>query len=132
MVDSDMGFGIYDLRFAIYEMGRIVGGVKRGRRVLLILLACGLVVVLFVLVWPREREPEYKGRPLSKWIASYTAKYPDESSPEYREAAEAVRQIGTNAIPCLLKWLTHENPTWGGRALVLAGELVYPLSQGLG
>src|SRR5882762_6938554 len=54
-------------------------------------------------VWkPREPEPVFQGTPLSVWLTGL-----DEGSngprPDFRAAREAVRQIGTNAIPALLR-----------------------------
>jgi len=74
-----------------------------------VVVLAGIIVaaVVVAVVWPREREPEYGGKRLSEWLAIY-------QSPEYndKQAAEAVRQIGTNALPYLLGWLRYEQPAW--------------------
>ena len=55
----------------------------------------------------------YQGRALSKWLAIYASHvYDVESSSEMTEAENAVRNIGTNAIPCLLSWIRYESPIW--------------------
>ena len=71
----------------------------------------GLVVLLVILAgasaWQglREREPVYQGKSLSVWLqgyiqgGSYIGVWPEP------EVDEAVRQIGTNAIPTLLHML---------------------------
>jgi len=52
-----------------------------------------------ILIQPAyANEPEYNGKPLSEWLLKYAAR---EDSSE-----EAIRQIGTNAIPTLLDLLS--------------------------
>jgi hypothetical protein len=81
------------------------------RRVIFILLGVMVAAVLAsVVFW--EREPRYQGRALSTWIdreidAQYEANGDSESyelDPKWRAATNAVYQIGTNAVPWLLKW----------------------------
>jgi len=59
----------------------------------------GLVRAVFK---PGEPEPAFQGTPLSVWLTGF-----DEGStgprPDFRAAREAVRQIGTNATPALLR-----------------------------
>ena len=56
-----------------------------------------------------EREPVYRGKPLSVWLqryiqgGSYIGFWPEP------EADEAIRQIGTNAIPTLLLMLREHD-----------------------
>ena len=50
----------------------------------------------------RPSEPIYKGRPLSFWARGYHSFSPPLGP---REAEEAVRHAGTNAIPCLLRMI---------------------------
>jgi hypothetical protein len=87
--------------------------VKR-RRVILILLACLMAGVVAFIVWPGEREPEYQGKKLSEWLTLYSQTFSDESGRKeaHASAAQAVRHIGTNAIPYLLKWIRYETPDW--------------------
>src|SRR5947208_533266 len=72
------------------------------RRVMLVLagVLAGLVVFL---VWLGKLEPEYQGKTLSEWLHS-----PDSDSRETQ--AVAVRAIGTNALPWLLKWIQKDRP----------------------
>jgi hypothetical protein len=67
-----------------------------------ILLAAMLVILLVGFAWwlLRPREPSYQGKSLSAWLAHSTVYGLD--SPD---AIEAVRQIGTNAIPTLIRML---------------------------
>ena len=77
------------------------------RRLSLILFACAALTALIALVWPSEREPEYKGIPLSKWLDNY--RWGD------AEFAEAIKHMGTNALPYLLRVAKYEEPHWRTR-----------------
>ncbi|MDB6065623.1 MAG: repeat protein [Pedosphaera sp.] len=76
---------------------------KRSR----ISLALLLVAVIGAIAWLtlRPNEPMYKGKRLSAWLKVYDS----ETGPTFRTegegADEAVRHIGTNAIPTLLRRL---------------------------
>ena len=74
------------------------------RRLLLILLAPVASIALAFFIWPREPEPEYNGAPLSEWLERYRENKP--------QAAEAIRHIGTNALPFLVRWIQYETPGW--------------------
>jgi hypothetical protein len=87
--------------------------------VILIAVACLAAVVVAVLVWPGEREPEYQGKKLSEWLAAsvnYQKAGSLVSMPQADEAPYAVRQIGTSALPFLLKWLQYREPPWKAKA----------------
>lgn len=63
-----------------------------------------------VVFWPGEREPEYDGRKLSEWIWTYErSRF---SAVDNGKSARAIRTIGTNAVPWLLKWMRYETPKW--------------------
>ena len=81
---------------------------KRLRIIGLVLLAVCAAALAWV-VRPGEREPSYRGRTLSEWVSLYAL------HPNDREAGEAIRQIGTNALPSLLKWIEYEEPGWRAR-----------------
>jgi hypothetical protein len=71
------------------------------------LLAVVLLAVVLLAAVPRPTrtpaEPSYAGRTLTEWVMlNPTAINP---APHSREATEAIRKIGTNALPCLLAWL---------------------------
>jgi HEAT repeat protein len=70
-----------------------------------ILLAIFLVAVLGVITWLvfQPGEPVYEGKPLSVWLEGYDATKP--KGAEWEKADEAVRHIGTAAIPTLLRML---------------------------
>jgi len=86
------------------------------KRRLYLIVAVSVLVAALALV-TREREPEYGGKKLSEWVmdygkysTGYSARMASSSPPQ--DADEAMRHIGTIAIPHLLKWLRYEPPTW--------------------
>jgi hypothetical protein len=74
----------------------------RRRRWIAIFVLGGLVLLLVVL-WPQS-EPRFQNKPLSYWLRGFEG-----DSTEIRlQSAEAVRHIGTNALPLVLKKLAHK------------------------
>jgi HEAT repeat protein len=82
-----------------------------GKRVY-IALALFTVALVGVIVWQagQQREPVYQGKPLSEWLKTYAklrhgGDHPPALMKLEWKADEAVRQIGSNAIPTLLRLL---------------------------
>ena len=70
-------------------------------------LICGLGFLAL-----REREPRYQGRALSEWLAELRVTSPSSESIAAAENAEkAVRAIGKEAIPFLMKMFRAEDST---------------------
>ena len=74
-------------------------------------LAILFLAALATLIWvflSAQSEPVYQGKPLRKWLALYT---PSELvlAPDDPVANEALRHIGTNAIPTLLEMLQEKD-----------------------
>ena len=68
------------------------------------LLAAGLFTGAMLLLFD---EPYYDGRRLSTWIELYdNGGSPTEA--HYERPVRAIRYIGTNSLPFLLKWLDYE------------------------
>jgi hypothetical protein len=68
--------------------------------VVMILLVGWLVVHDF-----RNRDPQYEGRTLSEWLEDYQDSTRADTMPGRFEAStNALKHIGTNAIPTLLRW----------------------------
>jgi len=84
------------------------------RRVIVVVGACVVAGILAVTLWPGDREPSYQGKKLSEWLEMYSGAMHAgfEKSPGRLEAEDAVRHIGTNAIPLLLEWVRYEPPAW--------------------
>ena len=97
----------------------------RKRRLILLLLAGGVLVM----VVDRLGEPSYGGRRLSQWVEEYVT----DRTPNSRDRRDsAVRHIGTNAIPYLLRWIRYETPVWKSKlygALNPALKTVVPACQ---
>ncbi|HXD01412.1 MAG TPA: hypothetical protein VN048_18885 [Verrucomicrobiae bacterium] len=86
------------------------------------MIAVAAIAVLAMLAWAilfstsSAPEPVYKGKPLSYWLEPYAysifqRKVSTETIPSREEADTALRQIGTNAIPTLLRMLrAHDSP----------------------
>src|SRR6059036_940173 len=110
---------------------------KRGRSVVWLLLAFLPVTIAVILVFGGgEREPAYKGKRLSQWLNQYQAPppgpgwlmsrpLPSQWLSQYQigllssgrpgplaEAEEAVRHIGKESLPWLVRWLGYEPPAW--------------------
>ena len=104
-----------------------IGGLWRGdevsrRRVIVWAVAAIAVVVVGWEVF-REREPEYQGKTLSEWMEVDRRASSGGGPVAIEEAENAVQQIGTNALPLLLKWIAYEQPEWRVR--------IYNASHGL-
>jgi len=98
------------------------------RKRLQIALAVLLVGVIGGIGWQslRHREPVYQGKSLSTWLEGYT---PDPKSyrplveqPQWQQANAAVRGLGTNAIPSLLRMLRARDNPWKLKLVRLASN----------
>jgi hypothetical protein len=78
--------------------------VNKPLRIVTTLLVAG-ILVFGLLAWrsSRSREPVFEGRPLTSWLEHHVASSWD--SPGWAKADEALRTIGTNAIPTLLEMI---------------------------
>jgi len=68
---------------------------------------CGFLVLCASAAIAADQEPSYKGRLLSQWVGDMPLNEPMTGHQPY---LDAVRAIGTNAIPTLLKWISYERP----------------------
>lgn len=62
-----------------------------------------------------KKEPSFKGKALQKWVIQCASA--DATNPAHHEAEVAIQNIGTNAIPYLLKWITQAKPAPLGQEL---------------
>lgn len=92
---------------------------RKRKRLLLALAVIVAVVVGLRFVHHWNAEPAYDGRPLSDWVASFSFG----KSSDREAAAVALRSIGTNALPWLLKWTAAEAGPFRLKAESLADEL---------
>src|SRR5260370_1816000 len=86
-------------------------GKKRG-----LTLAFLFVALTGGLVWmiSRQAEPAYQGKPLSAWLAEFNGGPGDTN----QAAFVAFRELGTNAIPALLRIIESKDPPF--QRLILA------------
>jgi HEAT repeat protein len=64
---------------------------------------CGFFVLCASAAIAADQEPSYNGRLLSQWLGDMRLSAPGSGPYE-----EAIRGMGTNAIPTLLKWMSYE------------------------
>ena len=86
---------------------------------------CALAVAA-VAFWPEPKEPEYNGKKLSEWLHDEPLFVPIQGRQRAwmkTQSAEAVRHIGTNALPFLVKWIRYERPAWKDKASVAYKKL---------
>jgi len=83
----------------------------RRKHVIIIVFAVACAFFLF-LAGSGPTEPLFQGKPLSYWLKGYRAGNGrwNESSPE--KADEVVGQLGTNALPTLLRMLRSTDSAW--------------------
>ncbi|MGA2603749.1 MAG: HEAT repeat domain-containing protein [Verrucomicrobiia bacterium] len=91
------------------------------RKGTLLLIVLGLLAVGLLWITSRKPEPTYEGHSLSYWVLRDDAYH--ERSGERRQAEQAIRHIGTNALPFLLKWVQNERPAWRSEAIDFARRL---------
>lgn len=100
----------------------------RRRKKILIAIACALSIAALVLAVRPEHEPSYDGRPLSEWLDVFCCRKPERPTYDEREkAAQAIRRMGTNAIPTLLRWISYDPTPARQKALTLLRKLPRPL-----
>ncbi len=95
---------------------------KRRRVILAAVIACFAIAVLIgALRQSAEKEPSYNGKRLSEWIVLARRSTGYYSSPlrvgaydakGWTDSRDAVLHIGTNALPCLLRWLPYRDARW--------------------
>lgn len=73
-------------------------------------VALGIMALIFALVSSRAKEPIYQKRRLSEWVSDF-----NRGDKEYAAASGAVRAMGTNALPGLLRLLRHPPEPWLNR-----------------
>jgi len=70
---------------------------------------CGCFSSVRANEYATNAEPRYQGRLLSGWLSLYHANL-EAPPPINFQVVEAVRHIGTNALPWLLQWIRSEQP----------------------
>jgi len=73
-------------------------------------------MVAFSLYWLPDLEPQHDGLTLGAWVLLCK----DRINPAPRDA---IRHIGTNALPFLVRWVAYEPPAWKTRLSKVAKKL---------
>ena len=97
---------------------------KRGYRAVLVIGGILFAAVLIAVLWPVEKEPEYHGKKLSEWLDPI-------GNVKKSGADEAVRHIGTNAIPWLLRWVADPHASEMPKRRQLLLQCISKLPKGL-
>ena len=94
----------------------------KSNRILTLALVAVLFVALMLAVWHGRSEPTYEGKSLSDWLRLYRQPIGAMAPVVSPEAADAVRHIGTNAVPFLARWIgdSRNIPPWRLRLFGLA------------
>jgi hypothetical protein len=88
------------------------------KRLIIIIFSFFAVTILGVLLWPREREPEYDGVPLSEWLERFDREKTSINTNGIWGASaayDAIQQMGTNTLPFLVRWIQYDKPGWRQR-----------------
>jgi hypothetical protein len=88
---------------------------NRWPRYLIFFTGC-IVLLTFVFASSSQREPTYRGQTLTYWLMKSCFE-------RDAEATAAVRQIGTNALPSLTRWLVYQPSKMKVRLLDSAEKL---------
>jgi HEAT repeat protein len=81
--------------------------VRRRTIILLSILLCGLVIAFIAGIY-FPSQPIFNGRTLENWLTIHLyANYAPGNAGQKEEAESAIRQVGTNAIPALLSWISQ-------------------------
>ncbi|HVY69772.1 MAG TPA: HEAT repeat domain-containing protein [Verrucomicrobiae bacterium] len=84
-----------------------------------VLVIFAVAAFLGALAWrvAGRAEPQFEGRPVSAWLLQldYSNRYQDRL-----EAARAVRALGTNTLPAMLRFIAMRDGSWKEKALRLA------------
>jgi hypothetical protein len=94
----------------------------RQRRLYLISIGLLVLIGFVVAEFSPRREPSSGGRKLSEWLEFAPRPYVP-SHPQVMQAAKAIRHMGTNAVPWLVKWIGYDAPPWKVSFYQLAGKV---------
>jgi hypothetical protein len=84
------------------------------KKEILIGIVSAAVAALLIFCVCHKSERRYEGKTLSQWVDQYGQEYPKAVAAgepvDRTEAANAIRQIGTNAIPRLITFMLYDPP----------------------
>ena len=74
-------------------------------------MLAGLLIAGVIRFAFSDRQPSYQGKPLAYWLCLKDDDH-DDAVRDEPHFEEAIRSMGTNCLPCLLKWIAYEPPAW--------------------
>src|SRR5215471_2028358 len=79
-----------------------------------VVMACVVALVVGAELMVRIDQPFYQGRSYSDWLADYEydltiARIAGQTN---NTSYFALRAIGTNALPCLMRWVSRDRSGW--------------------
>ena len=83
-------------------------------------IAAFLGAFLWLALRSAPQEPLYQGKPLRVWLKGFDA---NQESAEYTAAHSALQQIGTNALPILIRYLQRKDPPFYDQWIRLKAKL---------
>jgi hypothetical protein len=91
------------------------------RRLILGTISLGACAVALCLTHACTGEPSFKGRSLSTWLARLDVAVDETGATQTQnaEALEAVRHMGTNTVPFLLRYIHSEGPPKPAKAILM-------------
>ena len=91
---------------------------------MIVAAAASALLVLLVADSDRSPKPSYSGRKLSYWVERYVVPDQESGKIQYGEVDRAIRQIGTNGFPFLLKWVRYEPRPWKRKLCGAANSII--------
>lgn len=101
-------------------------------RKFILLVATVLLGGVFFAFFSRPHEPSYQGKNLSEWVEKCATASTMSQPRENEVAADAIRHIGTNAIPFLMEWIQYVQPLGKNKRLKALNKALHWLHLNLG
>lgn len=105
---------------------KLANSVVPQRRIGKVLLALCTTTVFLLLIWQalRPHQPEYQGLPLNEWLQAYNRAGLSSSNGQVdlERISKAIRAMGTNSLPFLLKHILHRDSAVAQKLFDLAAK----------
>ncbi len=93
------------------------------RKKALIAAACLLPIFVLLCFRTDTPEPRYEGRTLSQWLHAHQLPAGPGGPDPTIDAQQAIQQIGTNALPTLLRWISYDPSKFRTTVLRVSAKL---------
>jgi hypothetical protein len=93
---------------------------RQGKQAGLVGLAIVVMALCLVMISRVSREPEYQGKPLRAWLEDLDGGY---GSTKYHAGQTAIRAMGTNSLPFLIRYLRYKDPLFSRQWIRLKAKL---------